>query len=53
MAVEVYNLGIEVSVNIKCPRCRSKNVVVEVCEGGYIFVYKCEGCGYLRKKSVC
>ena len=52
MGIEIYNLGAQVSVNVRCPKCKSHNVVVEVCDG-YVFVYKCESCSYLKEKSVC
>ena len=43
--------GGDYSIHIKCPKCKSEDVVVEEDEEeeGYYYVLKCNKCGYVKK----
>lgn len=42
--------GGDYSIHIKCPKCKSEDVVVEEDEKGYFFVLKCNKCGYAKRE---
>ncbi len=37
---------------IECPKCRSRDVVVEYSEGGYYKFYRCNECKAIREKEL-
>jgi len=47
MTLELHEVGIKVGMNFFCPKCNSRNVVIECMDGGYCTFYKCNECGYV------
>ena len=43
--------GGDYSIPIKCPKCKSEEVIVEEDEEGYFYVLKCNKCGYSKSKK--
>ena len=41
--------GGDYSITIKCPKCRSEEIIIEEDEEGYYRVLKCNKCGYEKK----
>ena len=41
--------GGDYSICIKCPKCKSEEVIIEEDEEGYYQVFKCNKCGYENK----
>ncbi len=41
--------GGDYSVSIKCPKCKSEEVIIEEDDDGYFHVLKCNKCGYVKK----
>jgi hypothetical protein len=51
MVLEMYEIGVKPGMNFSCPKCHSKNVVIECTDGGYCSFYKCNECSYVRSKE--
>ena len=34
------------NLDICCPKCRSRNVILESNKEGYYWIFKCNNCGY-------
>ena len=52
--METEDIDIDVrqeSVNICCPRCKSKNTVLRESKEGYFWVYLCNNCRYKGKEG--
>jgi len=41
--------GGDYSICIKCPKCKSEEIIIEEDEEGYYQVLKCNKCGYEKK----
>ena len=41
--------GGDYSISIKCPKCKSEEVIIEEDDEGYFHVLKCNKCGYEKK----
>jgi len=52
MALEIYEVGVKVGMNFTCPKCTSKNVVIEYNTGGYYHFYRCNECGFKVEEEV-
>ena len=48
MNVGLDELGIDVSLNFFCPKCRSNNIVIDMEEKYYKF-HRCDDCGFVKK----
>jgi len=43
----IRELGIEREISYSCPKCKSKEIVLGVIDGGYYRCYKCRACGFV------
>jgi len=49
MSLRFNELGINTSLTISCPKCRTNDIVVKIEETYYKF-YRCNGCGLVNEK---
>ena len=47
----IRELGFEKSVNVSCPKCGDKDIVLRVTEYDYYKVYRCKSCGFVDKSN--
>lgn len=47
MDVDIRQEGVEVC----CPRCKSKDVILRESKEGYFWIYLCNNCGYKGKEG--